>query len=596
MTSAPIIQFGGQQLSWALGQNLLSVKVERGLRRVATAEITLKDPGFTLLTDQASQFAPGTDVVVSFPNASGSPVKVFAGTVTSLRVVCPEDGDHHTAITITAEDAAHGLGHVAKTISTANTSLTDALRTALSAHVSSVKLAGLPAGTRDAVIMACSPQELLEQVCDHYGLTWWVDPADKSLNVAAPPTSPAVHALELGADLCDLDFRTAGKTTGSVIMRGWNPLTKTELNGRNTAAAATAGGPALLNEFAQADSAKEYHVQAKSSVDAADVTAQATARARRFATAGTVLTARTRRIQPGIGLRDQLQLNGAGPMSGKHLVVAIRHDWGPVTATTVVAGDPALGAAPIPDSGPVQAVAPAQPLSQTVGGSTGMVPGLISDIKDPKNWGRVKVKLPTLGENVITGWARTVLTAAGPSRGMVVPHRVDDEVLVAFEEGDLQRPVVLGALHNGKDTAPTGTAPRDAALSAGLTSGNGHSLVLTDTTDQAKNGMVLNQAGGQSISLNDQRILIKAAAGKEIRLEAGKASITLDAQGNVKIEGVQISVTATSKMDLNAPAVTTKATANLTLEGTASCALKGASVNVTANGVAAIKGSMVTVN
>ncbi len=190
MTSAPIIKLGGSQLAWDLAAQLLDVTVERGLRRPARAEITLDDPGFEVLTDKAASFAPGTTVSIAFPDAHGSPITLFAGTVTGLRVFCPEDGDHHRALTIVAEDAAHGLGTVSKTISSTNAGLADALRSALTPYLSTVKVTGLPAGSRDAVIVAGSPLEALEQVCERYGLEWWVDRRTRACRWPRRPPRP----------------------------------------------------------------------------------------------------------------------------------------------------------------------------------------------------------------------------------------------------------------------------------------------------------------------------------------------------------------------------------------------------------------------
>jgi hypothetical protein len=603
MTSAPIIRLGGSQLTWELAAHLLDVSVERGLRRPSRAEITIEDPGFRLLTDQAATFAPGTDVTVGFPSPDGAEKTVFSGTVTGLRVSCPSDGDYHTAVTIVAQDAAYGLSTVGKAASTANAGLADALRAALSAHLSgTISIGGLPAGTRDSVIVACSPYDLLEQVCERYGVEWWVEPADKSLNVGATPSAPTAVALDLGEDLLDLDFHTNATATGTVSMRGWDPAAKQHISGQNSVTGATSRTPALLtgsNGFAQADSSHEYQTRALSVTDSADLTAQASAQAARFAHSGTVLTARTAQLLPGIAPRNDLVLAGAGPLSGTHPVVAVRHDWGQVTGTTIVAGDRALGAIPIrtPLADRAAYSPPLAPIPpQTIGGTVGLLPGLVTDINDPKSWGRVKVKLPTLGENVLTGWARTVLPAAGPGRGLVVPHRVDDEVLVGFEEGDLQRPVVLGALHNGKDTTPVATSGRAEDLSAGLTSANGHLLVLTDATSKDANGVKVQHADGHQVLLSGDQVLIKAEQGTPLKLQAGQASITLDAQGNVAIKGVTVTISGQSAVDLKAPSIGAKADASLTLQAAMSTTVKGATVAVTADAMASVKGATVAIN
>lgn len=595
MPSVPLVTFGGTAFTQAQNDDLLAVSVERGLRRSARAEITLNDPHFETLTNKASTFAPGTDVTVSFADAAGSQTKVFSGTVTGLHVSCPSEADYRTAITIVAEDAGAGLHNVGKNSSTANTTLTDALRKALTEHVSgTITIEGLPATTRDAVLVACSAHDLLDQVCERYGVEWWVDPTSKALNVKPAPASPLSVSLNLGEDIRELDFRAGGKTTGRVSMRGWDPAAKAEITGTNaTAAAATR--PAVLtgsSGFAQADASLEYQAPPHSVVDAADLTAQATAHAARLARAGTVLTARTAVITPGISPRDDLKLEGAGPLSGQHPVVAVRHDWGSSAGTTIVAGERSLGAVPILAG----STAPLAPPPASIGGVVGLVPGLVTDINDPKSWGRVKVKLPTLGAAVQTGWARTVLSAAGPKRGMVVPLRVDDEVLVGFEEGDLQRPVILGSLHNGKDAAPAATSGRAADLSAGLTSANGHQVVLTDAAGPADNAIAIMHSAKHQVLLAGDQVLVKAEAGTPLKLVAGPASITLDASGNVAIKGLKVTIDGSASVNVGAPETKIAGEVKLDLTSAAAAALQGGVVAISAETTLTAQGATVAIN
>ena len=86
----------------------------------------------------------------------------------------------------------------------------------------------------------------------------------------------------------------------------------------------------------------------------------------------------------------------------------------------------------------------------------GVVVGIVKDIKDPENLGRVKVDFPWLGEeaDAVSGssdedrahsfWARIATLMAGAERGTFFIPEVGDEVLVAFEHGDMDRPIILG--------------------------------------------------------------------------------------------------------------------------------------------------------
>ena len=63
----------------------------------------------------------------------------------------------------------------------------------------------------------------------------------------------------------------------------------------------------------------------------------------------------------------------------------------------------------------------------------GPVVGQVTDNQDPLGMGRVKVRIPMLGAQDESNWARIVATGAGNARGIYFLPEVDDEVLVVFE-------------------------------------------------------------------------------------------------------------------------------------------------------------------
>ena len=73
---------------------------------------------------------------------------------------------------------------------------------------------------------------------------------------------------------------------------------------------------------------------------------------------------------------------------------------------------------------------------------------------DPEKLCRVKVKFPTLTEDDESTWARLASPGCWPARGMQWVPEISDEVLVGFEMGDTNRPIVLGGLWNRSDPPP----------------------------------------------------------------------------------------------------------------------------------------------
>src|SRR5690606_8938432 len=71
------------------------------------------------------------------------------------------------------------------------------------------------------------------------------------------------------------------------------------------------------------------------------------------------------------------------------------------------------------------------------------VVGVVTDNRDPQRLGRVKIKFPVLSEQDSSYWAPIIMLGAGKNRGWFFLPEVDDEVLVMFEHGDINRPIVI---------------------------------------------------------------------------------------------------------------------------------------------------------
>jgi hypothetical protein len=81
----------------------------------------------------------------------------------------------------------------------------------------------------------------------------------------------------------------------------------------------------------------------------------------------------------------------------------------------------------------------------------GVLIGVVVDTRDPIQQRRIRVRLPSIDQQT-SEWARVAI-GSGHVRSAV--PEVDDEVLVAFEHGDVRRPIVIGALWNGTAPSPT---------------------------------------------------------------------------------------------------------------------------------------------
>jgi type VI secretion system secreted protein VgrG len=150
---------------------------------------------------------------------------------------------------------------------------------------------------------------------------------------------------------------------------------------------------------------------------------------------------------------------------------------------------------------------------------SGVVPARVVNHNDPRGMGRVRIKYDWMEEHM-TAWARMTTPSAGAGRGFLFMPEIGDEVLVAFEHGDPERPYVVGALWNGVDSAPrqgfweeegvqlTGQeqvqVPRDMARNdiKRIVTKSGHRIQLIDV--EGKEAIVVSTPGGQMIQLVDR--------------------------------------------------------------------------------------------
>ncbi|XTZ18438.1 phage baseplate assembly protein V [Micromonospora echinospora] len=227
----------------------------------------------------------------------------------------------------------------------------------------------------------------------------------------------------------------------------------------------------------------------------------------------------------------------------------------------------------------------------------GVVCGVVSNVKDPQNLGRVKLALPWLTPDHETDWAPVGQLFAGPAGGAFFVPEPGDQVLVAFEFGDVRRPYVLGSLPSrhtgyGLDGAQTSSTKPGASgvksvgqtssvIRRGLLSPSGNRLVFHDEVPPGGKGrptaanVVLGSKG-------DKLSLAMDAVAGEVTLRCapdkpGKLVIECTGQTAVEIKagpGGSMTLDGGTSLKLKAETVDIDGT-QITISGTAATAIKG---------------------
>jgi uncharacterized protein involved in type VI secretion and phage assembly len=211
--------------------------------------------------------------------------------------------------------------------------------------------------------------------------------------------------------------------------------------------------------------------------------------------------------------------------------------------------------------------------------------GIVTDNKDPNGWGRVRVKFPTLTEEHASYWARVLAMGAGPGRGFDCLPEINDEVLVAFEDGDIHRPYVIAGVWNGTDAPPEKV---DDSVVGGkvrlrtFKTRTGHKLqFVEEDKGSSQKGVYIETKYGHQVNLNDTEKVaeIKTKEGHYVRLD--------DQQKKIEIKTSQGGL-ATITMSSPTGEINIKAGTRLTIDA--------GQIDITATGIVNVRGALIKLN
>jgi uncharacterized protein involved in type VI secretion and phage assembly len=188
----------------------------------------------------------------------------------------------------------------------------------------------------------------------------------------------------------------------------------------------------------------------------------------------------------------------------------------------------------------------------------GVMIGIVTNNQDPDKLGRVKVKIPRLSGEDESNWARVASFMAGKERGGFFLPEVDDEVLVAFENGDINIPFIIGALWNGVDKPPetNSDGKNDKRF---IKSRSGH-IIRLDDKDGSEKIEIIDKSEKNLITIDTKNNKITISSDKDIEILAKNGKVTIDAQDVEIKSSAATKVEAGSGMDL-------KASAKMTVKG-----------------------------
>jgi phage protein D len=413
-------------------------------------------------------------------------------------------------------------------------------------------------------------------------------------------------ALDWGGNL--RAFRphvTAGPQVDEVIVRGWDPKTKQPILGRCQRPSDT---PAIGESKPGGEVAQRAFGASKMVVTDRPIHSQGEAddlaRSLCDQIGGSFVEAEGLCYgKPNLRAGSVVEIKNIGTrFSGKYHLTSVTHTYTPAegyaTLFSVTGKRPATLLSLL-DGGENGAGQTGGFRSKILGAAV----GIVTDNNDPDKLGRVKVKYPWLTEDHTSHWARLAAPMAGNNRGFLYVPEVDDEVLVAFEHGDVSRPYVLGALWNGKDRPPVGVGNGNQDYIEGgkvyrrtIRSRVGNVLEMNDEHPDFGTAIIVMTPNGQRVRVSDKfnNVLLKTAKGHVVVLDDDADEISIqDRTGNNKIVihtgdnsievtcGGAINLSAGGKVTIEGQqGVEITSPMQVKVEGTAGVDVKGAIVKI----------------
>ena len=199
----------------------------------------------------------------------------------------------------------------------------------------------------------------------------------------------------------------------------------------------------------------------------------------------------------------------------------------------------------------------------------GVCTGRVINILDPLMLGRVQVQLPFIDSLDLSPWARIASPMAGPLHGFYMIPNPGEDVLVAFEQGDVNAPYVIGSLWSAFNPPPLPSPVPQIRMIKTLI---GNQIIFTEAPPSIT----------IQVMVTGQTILISPAG---IQIVSGANIVNLGPPTGPPM----VQVTAGSNViNMTPDGITLTSAGNLNLTAAGAVSIAGAMVSIT--------GGLVTIN
>lgn len=195
--------------------------------------------------------------------------------------------------------------------------------------------------------------------------------------------------------------------------------------------------------------------------------------------------------------------------------------------------------------------------------------GFVADNQDPEQRGRLKLIVPSVFGEAVSGWALPCLPFGGlADQGLFLIPEVDAQVWVEFEEGNVDKPLWTGTFWQQQGDVPA-EAQKAEPTTRLLKTPSGHVLQFDDEAGAEQ--FRLHHPSDSEITIDPQGVIdLKDAQGNELTLDAAGSKIVLkDANGNtltMDATGTVVEDASGNKIEMKAAGITVQGQ-TITIQG-----------------------------
>ena len=417
----------------------------------------------------------------------GQRVPLFEGEITAVEYVYGPT--HGSEVRVRAYDRLHRLRKHQSVSAHVQVTLSDLAREMVSGMGLSVQASETGPLWKHLIQHRQSDLELLVEVAERCGL--FLTLRQDVLHLVTLAGIGESLPLALGKTLLEARIEVNGDSTcREVDAAGWNPLWGELHEGRASAARVGRDVPAEVRPSQMSSDGRRELVDESAQDDRhAEALAQAELDLR---TAREVTLWGIAEGDPGLRPGTPVVVSGiANVVAGRYVLTSVNHIINQ-------------------RSGYISEISTLPPVPSARARSAVVALGVVTQVTDPDNLGRVRVAFPTFGD-VESDWMGVATVGAGSGKGIIALPDVGDHVLVLLPHEDPGQGIVLGGLYGVQGPPDSGLEEGAIRRYTVLTPG-GQRIQLDDTNHVIR----MENSEGSYVELSPQKVMLHATVDLEI--------------------------------------------------------------------------------